>query len=75
MYDEPDLELTAEEERAIRSLERLAKKWPPSLMLFGVSGSLLVRRVPGDGKGGGKRYTVTEIIGIQCDGGDGGDDY
>ena len=75
MYEDPDLGLTEEEERAIRSLERLAKKWPKSLMLFGASGSLLVRLIPENGEGGGNRFTVAEISGIRCDGGDGGDGF
>lgn len=36
--------LTDEERRAIASLERLAKRWPQSLMLFSWSGSLTVMR-------------------------------
>lgn len=33
---------TPEELRAIRSLQRLARKWPPSLWLFSASGALRV---------------------------------
>jgi hypothetical protein len=68
-------DLNPEEQAAIRSLERLAKKWPKSLMIFGASGSLQVRRIPEDGEGGGYRFTVAEIVGIRADGGDGGDNW
>lgn len=37
-------DLTAEERRAIASLERLAKTWPRSLKLASMDGSLLVYR-------------------------------
>jgi hypothetical protein len=75
MYSYLTEDLTDEEARAIRSLERLAKKWPQSLQLFGAAGSLLVRRLPEGGNGGGNRFTVATILGIPADGGDGGDDY
>jgi len=35
-------ELTIEEEKVIKSLKRLAKKWPKSLKLFSWSGTLCV---------------------------------
>lgn len=35
-------ELTKEEQNAINSLKRLAKRWPKSLMLFSGSGELCV---------------------------------
>jgi len=35
-------DLTPEEERAIASLERIAKRWPQTLKLFSWSGSLYV---------------------------------
>ncbi len=34
--------ITKEEQKAIKSLERLAKRWPQSLSLFSWSGSLCV---------------------------------
>jgi hypothetical protein len=43
-------DLTEEEQAAIRSLERLAKRWPRTLGLFDFSGSLSVVR--GNGRGG-----------------------
>ena len=36
--------LTVEEEKAIASLERLARRWPDSLTLFSWFGSLVMRR-------------------------------
>jgi len=71
--------LTKAEESAIRSLKRLAKKWPSSLWLFSASGSLLVMRTgpSGDhvttgGPDGGidRAFIVDEIYGISNDGGD-----
>jgi hypothetical protein len=41
-------ELTDEERRAIASLERLARQWPPSLTLFSWSGTLCVVRSEAD---------------------------
>lgn len=41
---------TAEEARAIRSLQRLAKTWPKSLWLFSASGSLCVMQKDDDGE-------------------------
>lgn len=35
-------DLTDEERKAVKSLERLAKKWPDTLMLFSWSGTLHV---------------------------------
>jgi len=42
-------ELTTEEAAAIRSLQRLAKKWPKNLRLISMAGSLFVVRA-GDGR-------------------------
>lgn len=42
--------LTNEERAAIRALERLAKKWPKSLWLFSVSGTLHVMKKDAKGK-------------------------
>lgn len=76
MPDEPTRhEATAEERKAIASLERLAKKWPDSLMLFAAAGSLIVIRSDGSawepGAGGTMRQDAPLAkIDISCDGGD-----
>jgi hypothetical protein len=68
--------LTLDEARAIRSLERLAKRWPKSLMLFSHSGTLNVIKLDDEGgwslPGGHHdgNAIVTTITGIQNDGGD-----
>lgn len=41
--------LTPEERRAVRALERVAKKWPASLWLFSASGRLHVMKCKSDG--------------------------
>jgi hypothetical protein len=61
--------ITKEEQRAIKSLERLAKKWPKSLSLFSNSGSLEVFKDIDD-----SNYEVACILGIRNDGGDCVDD-
>lgn len=70
--------LTAQEARAIRSLKRLASKWPDTLMLFSNSGTLEVLRLAEDGttarvNGHGsdidERALVAEVR-IRNDGGD-----
>jgi hypothetical protein len=75
MSEEP-CELSADEEKAIRSLKRLAKTWPKSLWLFSASGTLLVMRagengdhvhLPSDGVD--PDYALTTIA-IPNDGGD-----
>lgn len=43
-------DITPEERRAIRSLQRLAKTWPKSLWLFSASGGLCVMRADEDGR-------------------------
>jgi hypothetical protein len=64
--DEP---LTANEERAIRSLKRLAKTWPDSLVLFSQSGSLMVaHNRPGEPVL--QADFIEHIAGIPNDGGD-----
>lgn len=69
-------ELTTEERNAIRSLQRLAKRWPPSLWLFSGAGSLCVMLTGEDGKkmmtagdGIDPDYSVA-TINIPNDGGD-----
>jgi hypothetical protein len=63
-------DLTPEERKAVGSLERLAARWPSSLMLFSWSGSLCVMRsdrfLAGDPHGA----VITTIQGISNDGGD-----
>lgn len=61
-----EIEVTKEEQKAIASLERLAKKWPRSLQLFSWSGSLCVFKVNKEGV----NCEVTNIGGIPNDGGD-----
>lgn len=72
-----EMELTAEEKRAIVALKRLGKRWPKGLWLFSASGSLCVMKFDEDGErvkvdGGGMDpyYTVDTIAGIPNDGGD-----
>lgn len=80
---EVDLELTAEEKRAISALKRVAKKWPDSLWLFSASGSLLVMKKNANGERallGSLNYEfkgntvdqdyVVDDINIENDGGD-----
>lgn len=63
--------LTDEERKAIRALERLAKTWPPTLMLQSWSGTLFVARIPpADWDGRMGQYIITSIPGIHNDGGD-----
>ena len=45
-----DLIPTPEEQRAIATLKRLAKRWPKSLWLFSASGTLTVMRAGPHGK-------------------------
>lgn len=62
--------LTKEEETAIRSLERVAKKWPESLKLFAQSGTLMVIKMHPDHPEDDHGRIVDVIIGIDNDGGD-----
>lgn len=74
------IDLTKEEERAIKALERLAKRWPETLWLYSASGTLTVMRMGPNGNHavvGGREgagidpdYVVTTIEGISNDGGD-----
>ena len=57
--------ITKEEQKAIKSLQRLAKSWPESLILFSWSGSLVVMREVSD-----RRADVASVHGIRNDGGD-----
>ncbi len=62
--------LTKEEEKAIRSLDRVAKKWPRSLKLFSQSGTLLVIKIHPDHPEDEQGRVVCGISGIENDGGD-----
>lgn len=74
-----DLPLSKEEQNAISSLKRLAKRWPKSLWLFSASGSLHVMQKDSEGRrkmlarigtGVDQEYIVETIRGIDNDGGD-----
>lgn len=78
METDNGIELSAAEVAAIKSLERLAKRWPGSLWLYSASGTLWVMRTDDNGMqahlSGGRSgidpgYSVT-AINIQNDGGD-----
>ena len=65
------------EEQAIRSLQRLAKKWPQSLTLLSMGGTLSVVHTDDDrwnGYGNGtlerQEAVIADIYGIPNDGGD-----
>jgi hypothetical protein len=66
--------LSQEEENAIASLRRLAKRWPPTLTLFSAAGSLVVTHTyddlgPYEG-GEFEKHVKATIRGIPNDGGD-----
>ena len=60
-----EMVVTKEEQKAIKALQRLAKKWPQSIMLFSWAGSLVVTK---DFKN--KMAIVAHITGVPTDGGD-----
>lgn len=60
--------ITDEEERAIRALKRLARKWPQSLRLFSCPHTLIVTKADSDGR----QASITSIENIATDGGDPG---
>ena len=60
------IQITAEEQKAIKSLKLLAKKWPKTLMLFSWSGSLNIFKQDKDGM----NCVVDLIPNIPNDGGD-----
>ena len=70
------MELTRDEEKAIASLERLAKRWPKSLWLYSASGSLNVMRLNEDESTGHSPHSGPDpsrsitTINIRNDGGD-----
>ncbi|MFK0570829.1 hypothetical protein [Endozoicomonas sp.] len=57
--------VTKEEQRAIRALKRLAKKWPDSISLFSWSGTLCVMKRDSTGL----LAEIDAIQGIDNDGG------
>lgn len=69
---------TAEEMRAIRSLHRLAARWPTSLWIWAADGRLYVMRkgpdgrhaMRGSGDGGVDHNYVLDSVLIESDGGD-----
>lgn len=68
-----EIELTPEERRAIAALERLAKRWPSSLMLWGGGcGSGPLRVMRGHPCKDGRRANEITVasINIPNDGGD-----
>lgn len=65
-----DIELTLEEQKAIASMQRLAKKWPNTLQLFSWSGSLNILK-----DNGSEKCVVGHISGIRNDGGDPDEGY
>ena len=64
-----DIHLSKREQKAIASLETLAKTWPKTIELFGWSGTFCVVKSLGDGRQG-----LVTTIPIVCDGGDPSDD-
>ena len=64
----PTVYVTGEEQKAIRSMQRLAKKWPRSLWLFSWSGSLQIMKERPDGI----LVPLESVKGIPNDGGDPG---
>ena len=69
MADPWDL-LAADERRAIASLQRLAKRWPQTLMLFSWSGMLCVMPNGFDREDDPDGAVIATIQGIPNDGGD-----
>ena len=70
------MDLSADEIKAIKALQRIAKTWPESLWLFSASGSLNVMKKDEHGQhaeapGGGvdQQYSVANVK-IENDGGD-----
>jgi hypothetical protein len=61
--------ITPEEAKAIRSIKRLAKKWPQSIRLFSWAGSLVVTKANNEDV----QSVIAYVEGIPNDGGDPGD--
>ncbi len=69
--------MTKKELNAVRTLQRLVKRWPESLWIFAAGSDLTVMRYGDDGRrmmtesgGVDPDYIVQSIDGIPCDGGD-----
>lgn len=68
-----EIELTAEERRAISALKRIAKRWPQSLWLFSASGTLNVMKKSEGGSVGSEAPDPARSVAtieIENDGGD-----
>lgn len=67
-----EFDLTKEEMGAIKTLQRLGKRWPKSLWLYSASGSLHVMRKDTEGNRTteDQGFIVATIEGIENDGGD-----
>lgn len=63
-------DLTAEEKQAITALQRLAKKWPQTLVLFSMSGSLVIMDRDDFCANSAYAEELARIKGIPNDGGD-----
>jgi hypothetical protein len=65
-------DLTAEERRAVDTLVRLGKRWPPTLRLFSWSGALVIEDLAGGAPREGRIRTIDGVppIRILNDGGD-----
>lgn len=68
MIENIQLTLTKEEQKAIASLKRLAKRFPKSLELLGWSGTLVVLKNDKEGRS----CQVADIPGVVCEGCDPG---
>jgi hypothetical protein len=66
MDSETVIRVSKDEQKAIKSLEALGRKWPETLFLFSWSGSLHVMKHLEDGRLG----DISHISGIPNDGGD-----
>lgn len=70
------MEITKEEQSAIKALKTVAKKWPKSLWLFSASGTLCIMKCKPDGRvamakfGGVDPDYIVDHIDIKNDGGD-----
>jgi len=62
-------ELNYRERLAVAALQRLARRWPPSLKLFSWSGSLVIFDSDDD-LSDANRGVLATIVGIPNDGGD-----
>jgi hypothetical protein len=63
-------ELTAAEQAAVRKLARALRDWPPTMGLYGWSGSLYVVLLDYEEDAAGGCVSVAEFEGVDGDGGD-----